>query len=134
MVIRFSFIFLFFLFLYPTIYCQIQDQLSTYNFSSSESGNTDLLFSNEQIQIWDIHISATKNSASFDYILSEDIKDVVPTIVFYNILGSQIKKYQLPSNEIKITFSLDNFPEGIYFYTLSIGHNNLITKKFILKR
>ncbi len=124
------------------IWCQyisINDQAeksqnipSVYVFSLDNSQNiAGLMLSNREISISHIYPSPAVSYAAFNYKLSENI---IAEITFYNVLGSQVGRYKLAPDKESIRILLDDLTGGIYFYTLSVNHKNLITRKFIIKK
>lgn len=105
---------------------------TTLNFQIESSGGNDVLFFNEDINISNIYPNPINEVALFDYsIKSSTIKS---KIILHNVLGSIVGEYSLNEFENKLKIYTQSFKPGVYFYTLSIDNQNLITKKFVIKR
>ncbi|MDW7690963.1 T9SS type A sorting domain-containing protein [Flammeovirgaceae bacterium SG7u.111] len=94
--------------------------------------NNDRLLSNRSIDISNLYPNPANQYVVFDYLVLND--DTKATITFRNVLGSEIKSYELSHMESSLIVSLDKFSSGIYFYTLSLNDKKLVTKKFIVKK
>lgn len=55
----------------------------------------------------------------------------VDKVSIYNIMGREMKSYQVPANESKIELDLSDFPAGIYFYRMMSNGNVIETKKIV---
>lgn len=91
-----------------------------------------ILFHNKDIQISNIYPNPVTNSAFFNYTLSSKKKNA--KIIIHNVLGSIIAEYDLPSYESRIKITTSELNSGVYFYTLKVDNDNLITKKLVVKR
>jgi hypothetical protein len=91
-----------------------------------------ILFHNKDIQISNIYPNPVANFAFFNYTLSAKKKEA--KIVIHNVLGSIIAEYDLPHDDSRIKISTNELNSGVYFYTIKVDNDNLITKKLIIKR
>lgn len=94
--------------------------------------SSDILFSDNAITISTIYPNPIDDLAIFDY----DIKDqkVAAKVILHNVLGGIVEEYPLSENETKLKIYTKGFNSGVYFYTLNIDNQNIITKKFVIKR
>ncbi len=102
----------------------------TYQVESTESN--DVLFFNDDISISSIYPNPINEVALFDYTVKKS--SIQPKIILHNVLGSIVGEYILNEYENKLKIYTQNFKPGVYFYTLNIDNQNLITKKFVIKR
>ncbi|CAN5571953.1 hypothetical protein BH23BAC1_BH23BAC1_11140 [soil metagenome] len=91
-----------------------------------------LLFENRDIQISNIYPNPVDNYAFLNYNFYN--KNLSARIVIHNVLGSIIGEYELPSFETRLKISTNELNPGIYFYTLRVENDNIITKKLVVKR
>jgi hypothetical protein len=71
----------------------------------------------------------------FAYVNYDVISDKVEAkIIIHNILGNPIDEYSLPSAENKVKIRAESMNAGIYFYTLYLDNEGVITRKLIVKK
>jgi hypothetical protein len=92
-----------------------------------------ILYYNDKIRVSNLYPNPVDKIAIFDYTLDYD-DDSQIKIIFQNVLGSIINEYELQKFENKIKISTESLNPGVYFYTLQMDNQNLVTKKFIIKR
>jgi len=94
-----------------------------------EKGN---IYTSRHISIQDVYPNPVIDYAYVDYkILSDKVK---AKIVIHNILGNPIAEYPLPSLENKVKIRAEELNAGIYFYTLYIDNEGVMTRKLIVKK
>lgn len=91
-----------------------------------------LLFHNKDIQISNVYPNPVSNHAFINYTLTS--KRNQAQIIIHNVLGGIVGEYELPSYDTKIKISTAELNPGVYFYTLRLDNNNVITKKMVIKR
>jgi hypothetical protein len=90
------------------------------------------IYTSGAITIHDVYPNPVTGYANIDYKLhSEKTKT---KIVIHNILGSPLKEYQLSPYENSVKLMLDDLNSGIYFYTLYIDNEGVLTRKLIVKK
>jgi hypothetical protein len=67
-----------------------------------------------------------------DYKIHND--QVKAKIVLHNLLGSSVEEHSLPPLETRLKIRTDNLDAGIYFYTLYVDNEGVITRKLIVKK
>jgi len=94
--------------------------------SSDLSGRTisDIEFSNP-------YPNPVKTQTKINYIIPFTFKRA--TIVIRNIIGTSLIEYEIVYPEGKITLDFSEFDDGIYFYSLIIDGNIILTRKIIKK-
>ena len=91
-----------------------------------------LMLKNKNIQISNVYPNPVSTSASIDYNILNDEKEV--KIVLHNVLGGKVGEYELSSFDQSLKIDTEELNPGVYFYSLYIDNDNAITKKFIIKR
>lgn len=94
--------------------------------------SNDVLFFNDDITVNNIYPNPINEMAIFEY----DLKNpkIKAKIVLHNVLGGVVGEYGLSEYESKLKVYTQSLKPGVYFYTLNIDNQNLITKKFVIKR
>ena len=90
------------------------------------------IYSSRLITIHDVYPNPVTSVAFIDYTLHTEPHKT--KVVLHNILGSPIKEYELSAFENKIKLSVEDLNSGIYFYTLYIDNEGVITRKLIVKK
>jgi hypothetical protein len=103
-----------------------------FNFFVEAKPEKSNIYSSRQITIHDVYPNPVTNFAYIDYTLHADPRKT--KIVLHNILGSPIKEYELSAFENKVKLSVEDLNSGIYFYTLYIDNEGVITRKLIVKK
>jgi hypothetical protein len=89
------------------------------------------IYTSRHISIHDVYPNPINDHAFVDYkILSDKIK---AKIIIHNILGSAVGEYELPTLESKVKIRGEELNAGIYFYTLYIDNEGVMTRKLIVK-
>jgi hypothetical protein len=91
-----------------------------------------LLFGNELLQISKVYPNPVSSVASIDYSLTNQAGDA--TISIHNILGDQVMELTLDRSESSLKLPIDDFTNGIYFYTLQLNGTGVTTKKFVVRK
>lgn len=102
------------------------------NFSVEEKPVKNDIYSSRFITIHDVYPNPVSDFAHIDYRLLTD--RVKAKIVIHNILGSALTEYELPYLDNKVKIRADEFTAGIYFYTLYLDNEGVMTRKLIVKR
>lgn len=91
-----------------------------------------ILFANEALQISKIYPNPVSSIASIDYLLNDWSE--AATISVHNILGDRILELNLDQTENNLKVPIEQFPNGIYFYTLRLNGKGVTTKKFVVRK
>lgn len=106
-------------------------QQFTYVVSTATSADKSLNVKN----VNDISIAYPNPAGAFtrvDYELSSLAKDA--SIKLYNILGSEIRRFELTNRQGTLLIDTDSMSEGMYLYSLVVNGKTLSTRKFIVKK
>lgn len=90
------------------------------------------IYTSRYITIHDVYPNPVTDHANIDYQLHDD--QVKTKIVIHNILGNALSEYELLFTETKVKIMTDQFSSGIYFYTLYIENEGMMTRKLIVKK
>ena len=90
------------------------------------------IYTSRYITIHDVYPNPVIDRANIDYQLHSS--EVKTKIVIHNILGNALSEYELPFSETKVKILADQLSAGIYFYTLYIDNEGVMTRKLIVKK
>jgi len=102
------------------------------NFSIEERPVKNDIFHSRFITIHDVYPNPVTDFAHIDYKLHNE--HVKAKIVIHNILGLSLSEYPLPFSETKVKLRADELTGGIYFYSLYLNNEGVMTRKLIVKR
>jgi hypothetical protein len=95
------------------------------------SGKVDI-YSSPHITLHDVYPNPVTDHGFINYsILNEKVE---AKIIIHNILGNPIDEYGLPSSENKVKIRAEAMNAGIYFYTLYLDNEGVMTRKLIVKK
>jgi hypothetical protein len=102
------------------------------NYTIEEKNQSKALFVSPQLRLNDVYPNPVTSYAIIDYnILNEDVK---AKIVLHNVLGSIVGEYDLAPFEKKLKIKTDDFNPGVYFYTLYMDGDGVMTHKLIIRK
>lgn len=102
------------------------------NFAVDERSAKDDIYTNRHIILHDVYPNPVVDYAFVNYEMMSD--EVEAKIIIHNILGNAIDEYGLPSGENKVKIRAESMNAGIYFYTLYLDNEGVITRKLIVKK
>lgn len=102
------------------------------NFAVEERPARNDIYTSRYITIHDVYPNPVTDFAHIDYKLLND--NAKAKIIIHNILGSALAEYELPHFETRVKIRADDLTSGIYFYTLYIDNEGVMTRKLIVKR
>lgn len=102
------------------------------NFAVEERSGKEDIFTNAHIILHEVYPNPIVDYAFINYDMLTD--DVQAKIVIHNILGNVIDEYDLPSGENRVKLRTESMNAGIYFYTLYLDSEGVITRKVIVKK
>ena len=91
-----------------------------------------MLFTSKNAKLSDIYPNPVREVAILDYTINNE--ETKAKIIIHNILGSIIGEYDLATAESQLKISTLDFNAGVYFYTLYIDEDGIITKKLVIKK
>ncbi|MBL7858744.1 MAG: T9SS type A sorting domain-containing protein [Cyclobacteriaceae bacterium] len=102
------------------------------NFAIEEKPDKQSIYTSRNISIQDVYPNPVTDYAFVNYkILNDKAK---AKIVIHNILGNPLDEYELPVYETRVKITSDKLNAGIYFYTLYVDNEGVMTRKLIIKK
>jgi len=102
------------------------------NFAVEERAEKQDIYNSRFVTLRDVYPNPVIDQAVVDYkIMNDQIK---AKIVVHNILGNIVGEYSLPSMENFIRVKTDDLSAGIYFYTLYVDNEGVMTRKLIVRK
>jgi galactose mutarotase-like enzyme len=90
------------------------------------------IYQSKDITINDIYPNPVQDQAIIDYKIYNDAIKV--KIVVHNILGRAMDEYELTADDNRIKMNVDDFAPGVYFYTVYINNNGVLTRKIMVRK
>jgi hypothetical protein len=90
------------------------------------------IFQSKEISINDVYPNPASDQAYIEYKIHND--NVKAKLLIHNILGRILGDYQLASSETKIKIPTEDLPTGVYFYTLYIDQEAVLTRKLVVRK
>ena len=90
------------------------------------------IYSSPHIVLHDVYPNPVVDFAYVNYDMKND--EVAAKIIIHNILGNPIDEYNLPSAENNVKIRAESMNAGIYFYTLYLDNEGVMTRKLIVKK
>jgi hypothetical protein len=103
-----------------------------YTFIVEEKAGRSEIFSSRHITIHDVYPNPVTDYATINYRLHTET--VHAKIVIHNILGSRLEEIDLPYPETQVKIKATELSGGIYFYTLYLDNEGVMTRKLIVKK
>jgi len=102
------------------------------HFAVEEKPEKQSIYNSKVITLHDVYPNPIVENAFVDYKVLDD--QVKAKIMVYNILGNVVGEYQLPSSETILRIKTDDLSAGIYFYTLYLNNEGVMTRKLIVRK
>ena len=90
------------------------------------------LFESKDIYLRNMYPNPVSDHAFIEYEMTN--QDVKARLVIHNILGMPMGSYDLPFYENKVKLSTDDLAPGVYFYTLYLDNEGVLTRKLIVRK
>jgi hypothetical protein len=91
-----------------------------------------VLFNSKDITIQDVYPNPVQDFAYIEYRLHNENAKAKLTI--HNILGKPMDEFELPASETRVKLQTEEYTSGIYFYTLYLDNNGVLTRKLIIRK
>jgi len=102
------------------------------NFSVEEKLEKQSLYTSRFIDLHDVYPNPVTDNAFVEYkMFNEQVK---AKIIMHNLLGNPVGDYPLPFTENRVRIKVDELNAGIYFYTLYLDNEGVMTRKLIVKK
>ena len=105
---------------------------STVTIMVDEKQPKNVVFKSKDIMIHEIYPNPVSSTAYIDYELYNERK--AAKVVIHNILGTPMGEQELSSTENRAKILTDELSPGIYFYTVYLDNEGLITRKMVVRR
>jgi hypothetical protein len=102
------------------------------NFNIEEKPQKENIYESNKITIKDVYPNPTVDFAFVNYNLLNDRTKA--KIRVHNILGNIVGEYDLSSAESLLRIKTEELNAGIYFYTLYLDNESVMTRKLIVKK
>jgi hypothetical protein len=102
-----------------------------FNFIVEEKPEKVNIYSSRKITLQDVYPNPTSDVAFVDYQVDQD--DVKAKIILHNVLGNSVGEYELSPTERKAKIQTADLNAGIYFYTLYVNGEAVMTRKIVKK-
>lgn len=102
------------------------------HFVVDEKPEKQSIYSSHIITVQELYPNPLTDVGYMDYKITSD--RVKAKIVIHNILGNAVGEYDLPAYENKVKIRTDELNAGIYFYTLYVDNEGVMTRKLIVKK
>lgn len=97
-----------------------------------EKKGRSFVFQTKDISVHDIYPSPLTDVGFLDYrLLNESVK---AKITLQNILGQRMGDYELPYGETKLKISAEDLAAGVYFFTLYLNNQGVLTRKILVRK
>jgi hypothetical protein len=97
-----------------------------------ENQPRNVVFKSRDLVVHEIYPNPSSSVAYIDYELFNDKKSA--KILIHNILGTPLGEQELPSNDTRTKILTEDLSPGIYFYTVYLDNEGLITRKMVVRR
>jgi len=90
------------------------------------------IFQSKEITVNDIYPNPVFDHAFIDYKIHNEIMKA--KLVIHNILGSALGEYAMPAFETKIKLQTEEMAAGVYFYTIYLNEEGVLTRKLVVRK
>jgi hypothetical protein len=102
------------------------------NFTIEERPDKNNIYQSRAITVKDVYPNPSIDHAYVDYVVTSDRTKA--RLRIHNILGNVVGEYDLSPYETLVRIKTDELNAGIYFYTLYIDNESVMTRKLIVKK
>lgn len=90
------------------------------------------IYSSPLITLHDVYPNPVVTSARIDYSIHKE--SAKAKIIIHNILGSPLSTFELQASQTSIKIDAELLNSGIYFYTLYVNNEGVMTRKLMVKK
>lgn len=102
------------------------------NLNIEERGASAFVFQSKDIKIRDVYPNPVYDHGFLDYqLFNESAK---AKVVIYNILGREMGNYELSLFEFKVKIQTEELAAGVYFYSVYLDNEAIVTRKMIVRK
>ncbi|HMP99412.1 MAG TPA: T9SS type A sorting domain-containing protein [Cyclobacteriaceae bacterium] len=111
----------------PTEFIEIDLEIKV-----EEKSGRAVALQNEKVTVNEIYPNPVKDAGFIDYRINQD--GVSASIILHNVLGNIIAEYPLSYYENRLKIKTEDLSPGIYFLTLYVDNQNVLTRKLIVRK
>lgn len=110
-----------------------KQDILTHEVTYSVEGDRDseALYVSDQLVFNEIYPNPVRTYAIINYAINDP--ETQAKVMLHNVLGSVVGTYDLPVLENVLKIETKEFNPGVYFYTLFIDGDGILTKKLIIR-
>jgi hypothetical protein len=101
-------------------------------FQIEETAEKPNIYSSDIIQLHDVYPNPAVDQATVEYTLFSG--NVKAKIMIHNLLGNIIDEVPLPQSENRVKIRADALNSGVYFYTLYLDNEGVVTRKLLVRK
>lgn len=101
-------------------------------YSVEDEAAEKVIYSSETIKIKDVYPNPVSEFAIVEYQLVD--REIEAKVMIHNVLGSVVGEYELNYLEDRIKIKTDNYNPGVYFYSLYLDNEGVLTRKLIVRK
>lgn len=90
------------------------------------------IYESRAIRINDVYPNPVTEFALIDYAILDP--EVDAKVIIHNVLGSIVAEYELPYLETRVKINAQEFNAGVYFYTLYLDNEGVMSRKLIVRK
>lgn len=102
------------------------------NFTIEERPDKNNIYQSRAITVKDVYPNPSIDHAYIDYQVTSD--RIKARLRIHNILGNVVGEYDLSPYETLVRIKTEELNAGIYFYTLYVDNESVMTRKLIVKK
>ncbi len=91
-----------------------------------------VIYQSKDITLQDVFPNPVQDHAFIDYRIHNE--NISAKLMIHNILGKPLNEVELPVSETRVKLQTEEFTSGIYFYTLYLDNNGVLTRKLIVRK
>lgn len=91
-----------------------------------------VIYHSKDITLQDVFPNPVQDYAFIDYRIHNE--NISAKLMIHNILGRPLNEVELPVSETRVKLQTEEFTSGIYFYTLYLDNNGVLTRKLIVRK
>jgi hypothetical protein len=102
------------------------------NVTVQEKTNKPVIFHSKDITVEDVYPNPVQDIAYIHYRIHNE--SVSAKVIIHNILGKPLNEIELSPLEDRAKLQTEEFVSGIYFYTVYLDNNGVLTRKLIIRK
>ncbi len=102
------------------------------NFNVEERQEKQNIYSSKLVTLHDVYPNPVVDQAVVDYKVLDDRAKA--KLVVHNLLGNIVGEYNLPTMDNFVRLKTDDLAAGIYFYTLYVNNESVMTRKLVVRK